>query len=68
MGDPPAGIEVNVPAGMANGLMDAHRAEIHFVVRGHGKPKAGDAAIQLTTFEPGASPGDQQAAVFPPAS
>lgn len=66
-GPAPEGIQVNVPAGLSeDGLVDAHQAEIHFVVRGHGKPSAGQAVTQFTTFEPGASPGDQQAVIFPP--
>ena len=66
-GAPPDGIQINVPAGLyEGGLIDAHQAEIHFVVRGHGKPVAGQAVTQFTTFEPGASPGDQQVVIFPP--
>jgi len=66
-GVPPAGIQVNVPAGTFDGgLVDPHQAEIHLVVRGHGKPIPGQAVTQFTTFEPGASPGDQQAVIFPP--
>ena len=39
-GNPPAGMEVNVPAGTVNGLKNSMKADIHFVVRTHGEPVA----------------------------
>jgi hypothetical protein len=55
-GSPPAGIQVNVPAGTANGLKNALKAEIHLVVRKHGATKDdGGAVNQLSTFEAGSS-------------
>lgn len=67
-GTPPAGIQVNVPAGTADGLKDSLRAEIHLVVRGHGAVSAtGQAPKQLSTFEDGCtSCQDVQAVMFPP--
>jgi hypothetical protein len=51
-GAPPAGIQLNVPAGMANGLRDSRKAEIHLVVRSHGPVSTtGNAVNQLSTFE-----------------
>ena len=51
-GSPPEGIQVNVPAGTANGLKNALKAEIHLVVRKHGAINdMGGAVTQLTTFE-----------------
>ena len=51
-GSPPEGIQVNVPAGTANGLRNALKAEIHLVVRKHGAIDDGGGAVtQLTTFE-----------------
>jgi len=53
-GSPPAGIQVNVPAGTFNGLKNALKAEIHLVVRSHGATSdTGGAVNQLTTFENG---------------
>ncbi len=67
-GTPPAGIQMNVPAGTANGLKDSKRAEIHLVVRGHGPVSAtGQAPNQLSTFENGCmSCQDVQAVIFSP--
>ena len=51
-GSPPEGIQVNVPAGTANGLKDSRKAAIHLVVRQHGAINdMGGAVTQLTTFE-----------------
>ena len=51
-GSPPTGIQVNVPAGTANGLKHPKKAEIHLVVRQHGPvDDMGGAVTQLTTFE-----------------
>lgn len=65
-GSPPDGIQVNVPAGLANGLKNAKKAEIHLVVRSHGATKDdGGAVAQLTTFENGCGVcGDRQAVIF----
>jgi hypothetical protein len=75
--DPPAGIQVNVPAGTANGLKDPFKAEVHLVVRNHGEVIADLADEQLSTFgggcdtdsggtlEDGFFCADRQAAVFP---
>ncbi len=51
-GNPPAGIQVNVPNGTVNGLKNPMKAEIHLVLREHGTVDAfGEAVDQLTTFE-----------------
>jgi hypothetical protein len=51
-GSPPEGIQVNIPAGTANGLKNSKKAEIHLVVRKHGPVDGmGGAVTQLTTFE-----------------
>ena len=50
-GSPPAGIQVNVPAGTANGLINPMKAEIHLVLRTHGAPDATRSIVQLSTFE-----------------
>jgi hypothetical protein len=75
--DLPAGIQVNVPAGTANGLKDPFKAEIHLVVRNHGGVITDLADQQLSTFgggcnadsggtlEDGFFCADRQAAVFP---
>lgn len=54
-GFPPSGIQLNVPLGTANGLTSPVNAEIHLVLRTHGEPIAGDADVQLSTFEDGAA-------------
>jgi hypothetical protein len=55
-GSPPAGIQVNVPAGTFNGLKNALKADIHLVVRQHGAVSdTGGAVTQLSTFESPAS-------------
>jgi hypothetical protein len=64
-GTPPAGIQVNVAGGTANGLKDSRKAEIHLVVRAHGPVNAtGNAALQLSTFEACAACMNVQAAMF----
>jgi hypothetical protein len=51
-GNPPDGIQLNVPGGTANGLKNSMKAEIHLVVRKHGAvDNLGGAVTQLTTFE-----------------
>ena len=49
-GNPPAGIELNVPAGIANGLKKPMKAEVHLVVRTHGEPIAGEGVYVLCHF------------------
>lgn len=67
-GSPPAGIQMNVPAGLADGLKNSEKAEIHLVVRTHGAVRSdGTAVTQLTTFESSCAPGvcsEPQAVVF----
>jgi hypothetical protein len=75
--DPPAGAQVNVPAGTADGLKDPFKAEIHLVVRNHGEVIVDLADEQLSTFgggcntdsggtlEDGFFCADRQAAAFP---
>lgn len=65
-GSPPDGISVNVPAGTANGLKNALKAEIHLAVCQHGAVSdTGGAVNQLTTFEAGCTAcADGQAVVF----
>ncbi len=72
-GSPPDGIQVNIPAGTANGLKNAMKAEVHLVVRKHGAVTANGRAVnQLTTFEDAATCASQgrvcqnvQAVAFP---
>lgn len=64
-GAPPAGLQVNVPAGTANGLIDPMKAEVHLVLRTHGSPVEGHADVQLSTFEECDACTNVQFAVFP---
>jgi len=72
-GNPPDGIQINVPGGTVSGLKNAKKAEIHLVVRKHGPINdLGGAVTQLTTFEDPAVCASEgrtcvnvQAAVFP---
>lgn len=49
-GTPPAGVQVNVPVGTADGLENPMKAEIHLVLRAHGPPQNGLTHSQLTDF------------------
>ena len=66
-GSPPAGTQINIPVGTANGLMNPMKAEIHLVVRDHGPAQFdnGESLVdaQTTTFGGGCTdvssiPGD----------
>jgi len=63
-GVPPQGIQVNVPSGTVDGLKNSRKAEIHLVIRAHGPTAAGNAVIQLTTFETCVGCANVQAAAF----
>lgn len=66
-GDLADGIDVLIPGGLAES--NGFGAEIHLVIRSHGKVKAGLAADQIGSFNGACDVNncfDHQAAVFPP--